>query len=376
MEPALQRRVQRYGWDKASPFYERFWQGQLKSAQDLLLELAAIHKDDRILDIACGTGLVSFRALEQAPGGSLLGTDISEKMVELAGFIASQNGAARARFERMDAEALEVDSESFDAALCALGLMYMPSPVKALQEMHRALAPGGRAVVAVWGERRHCGWADIFEIVDRHVSSEVCPMFFNLGNPGALEISLRNAGFSHITTHRIQTTLHYKDEKEALGAAFDGGPVALAYHKFSESVKDEVHADYLASIAPYRNGEGFDVPGEFVVARAEKRKGVIKISVMYPYAEGKTFNMEYYETTHMPMVAAFLGSNLVKYTIERGLSSGVPNQPLPFMAIGTFYVKSLGGYQAAIAPNRSGILADIPKFTDIVPLILVSEVVK
>ena len=62
-------------------------------------------------------------------------------------------------------------------------------------------------------------------------------------------------------------------------------------------------------------------------------KGLIKISIMYPYAEGKTFNMEYYETKHMPMVAAFLGSNLVKYTIEKGLASGIPNQPLPFMAI-------------------------------------------
>src|SRR5688572_30418835 len=61
-------------------------------------------------------------------------------------------------------------------------------------------------------------------------------------------------------------------------------------------------------------------------------KGLIKISVMYPSAEGRTFNMEYYETTHMPMVAKLLGSNLVKYTIEKGLSSGIPNQPLPYMA--------------------------------------------
>ncbi len=271
MEPALQRRVQRYGWDKASSFYESFWQAQLKPAQDLLLEMAAIQKGERILDVACGTGLVSFRALEQAPGGYLLGTDISEKMVALATSVATQKGETRARFERMDAEDLAVlTTESFDVALCALGLMYMPFPLKALQEMHRALTPGGRAVIAVWGERRLCGWADIFEIVDRHVSSEVCPMFFNLGNPGALEINLRQAGFSHLVIHRIQTTLHYKDAKDALLAAFDGGPVALAYHKFNESVKEQVHGDYLTSIARYKSGEGFDVPGEFVVARGEK----------------------------------------------------------------------------------------------------------
>jgi uncharacterized protein (TIGR02118 family) len=105
-------------------------------------------------------------------------------------------------------------------------------------------------------------------------------------------------------------------------------------------------------------------------------KGLIKVSVMYPYAEGKTFNMEYYETKHMPMVARFLGANLIKYTIEKGLASGIPNQPLPFMAIGTFYVKSLSDYQAAIAPNRDAIRADFLNYTNISPVILVSEVVK
>jgi uncharacterized protein (TIGR02118 family) len=105
-------------------------------------------------------------------------------------------------------------------------------------------------------------------------------------------------------------------------------------------------------------------------------KGLIKISVMYPFAEGNTFNMEYYETKHMPMVAAFLGSNLVKYTIEKGVASGIPNQPLPYMAIGTFYVKSLSDYQAAIGPNRDAIRADFVNYTNTVPVILVSEVIK
>lgn len=105
-------------------------------------------------------------------------------------------------------------------------------------------------------------------------------------------------------------------------------------------------------------------------------KGLIKISVMYPFAEGKTFNMEYYEAKHMPMVAGYLGENLVKYTIEKGVASGIPNQPLPYMAIGIFYVKSLSEYQAAIAPNRDAIRADFPNYTNVAPVILVSEVVR
>lgn len=105
-------------------------------------------------------------------------------------------------------------------------------------------------------------------------------------------------------------------------------------------------------------------------------KGLIKISIMYPFVEGKTFNMEYYESKHMPMVAGFLGSNLVKYTIEKGLASGIPNQPLPYAAIGTFYVKSLEEYQAAITPNRDAIRADFANYTEVPPAILVSEVVR
>ena len=105
-------------------------------------------------------------------------------------------------------------------------------------------------------------------------------------------------------------------------------------------------------------------------------KGLIKVSVMYPFAEGNTFNMEYYETKHMPMVAGWLGSNLVKYTIEKGVASGIPNQPLPYMAIGIFYIKSLTEYQAAITPNRDAIRADFVNYTNVAPIILVSEVVR
>src|SRR5688500_12966296 len=100
---------------------------------------------------------------------------------------------------------------------------------------------------------------------------------------------------------------------------------------------------------------------------AVAEKGLVKVSVMYPYAEGKTFNMEYYETKHMPMVAGYLGSNLVKYTIEKGLPGGAPNQPLSFMAIGAFYVKSLSEYQAAVNPNIDAIRADFANYTNVKP---------
>ena len=86
-----------------------------------------------MLDVACGTGLVTFRAAKAvAPGGEVLGTDISEDMIATASELARAQGIANCRFERMDAEAARARSDTFDVALCALGLMYAPDPERAV----------------------------------------------------------------------------------------------------------------------------------------------------------------------------------------------------------------------------------------------------
>ena len=271
MDAKLQRRVQRYGWDKAAPDYERFWAAQLEPAQNLLLTLADIRGGERVLDVACGTGLVSMRAASATgPGGQVVGVDISEGMVERAREEAAGRGIPHVTFQRMDAEALDVPDARFDVAICALGLMYVPDPLRALQEVHRVIAPGGRAVAAVWGARKQCGWAEIFPIVDSRVKSDVCPMFFQLGTGDTLARTFLEAGFTNTRTERIATVLSYESEEQAIGAAFAGGPVAMAYSRFDEPTRQEAHAEYVASIAAFRRGTGYDVPGEFVVVRGER----------------------------------------------------------------------------------------------------------
>ena len=272
MEPRLQRRVQRYGWDKAAEHYEGFWRAQLRPAQDLLMELAALKPGERVLDVACGTGLVTFRAAEAVGAqGEVVGTDISQAMVDVCGELAARRGIANVRFERMDAEEHALPDASFDVALCALGMMYVPDPVRAFVEQLRLLKQGGRAVAAVWGQRDRCGWAEIFPITDARVESEVCPMFFQLGTKEALKTSFEMAGLADVELRRLPSILEYASDEDALGAAFMGGPVALAYSKFDNATKDAVHTEYLASIEPYRNGDGYRVPGEFVVGIGWKR---------------------------------------------------------------------------------------------------------
>lgn len=271
MRPELQRRVQRYGWDYSSPYYEQGWQRQLWPAQQRLLRTAALLPGETVLDISCGTGLVTFPIAQAvAPGGAVTGVDLSEGMIEKAVKLAEEKGADNVTFRHMDAEELDLPADSFDIAVNSLGLMYYPDPDRAVGEMHRVVKPGGRAVALVWGSRGKCGWAEIFPIVDRRVKTDVCPLFFQLGTGGSLQKTFEKAGFSEVTLERFNVDLHYDTGEEAIIGAFLGGAVAMAYRKFDDGTREEAHAEYLESIEPYRTGGGYDIPGEFVVAKGVK----------------------------------------------------------------------------------------------------------
>jgi hypothetical protein len=125
-------------------------------------------------------------------------------------------------------------------------------------------------VAAVWGDRRRCGWAEIFPIVDARVASEVCPLFFQLGTGEALAHTMRAAGFEEVRLHRIATELRYDTPEAALEAAFDAGPVALAAARFDAPTRRAADEAYLASIAPFRADDGYRIPGEFVVGEGRR----------------------------------------------------------------------------------------------------------
>jgi len=103
-------------------------------------------------------------------------------------------------------------------------------------------------------------------------------------------------------------------------------------------------------------------------------KGMIKVSVLYPNDEGKKFNMDYYCNTHIPMVKELLGDVLKNATVEKGLGGGIPDTSATYIAMGNMYYNSIEEFQTAFGPHAKQIMGDLPNFTNIEPVIQISEV--
>jgi SAM-dependent methyltransferase len=232
------------------------------------LEQVALSPGHKVLDVGCGPGVLTLPAAQRVgPTGSAVGLDISEAMVASARLAAGARGLWQASFQRADLETTGLPAASMDAVVCAFGLMYAANRAAGLREMRRVLRPGGRLAVSVWGRRERCGFADMFPIVDRQVSSEVCPTFFAQGVPGALRADLALAGFTDIEEARVEVGLCWPDARTLVRDMFEGGPVALAWSRFSSAVRDQVAGEFLAAVDCHRQGaQGYRLPCEVAYA--------------------------------------------------------------------------------------------------------------
>ena len=102
--------------------------------------------------------------------------------------------------------------------------------------------------------------------------------------------------------------------------------------------------------------------------------GMFKVAILYANGDDKTFDMDYYEKKHMPMVAGFLGKILKFYEIDKGLHGRTPNDKVPFLAIGYFYISDVAEYGKAIAQNRDAVVNDFKNYTNVQPVVQISEI--
>ncbi|QQT24690.1 EthD family reductase [Sphingobacterium spiritivorum] len=106
------------------------------------------------------------------------------------------------------------------------------------------------------------------------------------------------------------------------------------------------------------------------------KKGMIKVTIFYPKGEGTTFDMDYYIRKHMPLVQRVYGDALKGLTIDKGIGGGSPETAAPYMAMGHLYFENVAAYEEGLKKNRETFAADFPKYTNVMPVVQISEVIQ
>lgn len=174
-----------------------------------MIDRLALQPGHRVLELAAGPGDTGFMAAELVkPGGGLICSDAVEEMLDIARERADEQGIDNVEFRLLELEWIDLDTASADALLCRWGLMFLPDPAVAVQEMRRVLRPGGRAAMATWAEPDHNPWAAIptralIELGHVEPPDPQAPGMFSLPEPDRLRDLLLVAGFTEVEVDTV-----------------------------------------------------------------------------------------------------------------------------------------------------------------------------
>lgn len=187
-----------------------------------LVESAGIQEGAHVLDVACGTGVLTRAALAQTgPGGVVVGVDPAPGMLAVASEIEPN-----VEWLQGSAEALDLESERFDSVLSQFGAMFFDDHGKASEEMHRVLKPGGSLAVAVWDLVEHNpAYAAVIAILEEQVgvaAADALRLPFSLGDPGGFIDALTGSGFEGITVDTRSETARFPSAYHMVEAELRG----------------------------------------------------------------------------------------------------------------------------------------------------------
>lgn len=276
-DAATIKQTQRDQWNHAAAGWrkhdERF-RRMSEVVTQKMLALAGVKAGSHVLDIASGSGEPALPAAEIAgPDGFVLLTDQAEEMLTVAREKARERHLTNVDFQLADAESLDLEANTFDAALCRWGLMFMPDPGRCLMNAHTALKPSGRIAIAVWGPpAANPSIAGPMRIVMKLAGVEPpppdSPGAFAFQDRGRLQSVLSHAGFREVVVEEVPVVMAKFDsgrEYWAFQREFSG-PVVGLYLKLSDELKKRAD-DEVATFAGNGDPDGpVELPGLSLVA--------------------------------------------------------------------------------------------------------------
>jgi ubiquinone/menaquinone biosynthesis C-methylase UbiE len=240
----------------------------------MFLQRIALRPGQRVLDVACGTGVVTRLAAPiLGPAGVIVGVDLNLKMLEVAREHAPTNGA-QVEWRQGDAASLPGSDADFDVVLCQQGLQFFPDKARALRDMHRVLRPGGLVGICVWRAIEHspCHLA-IAEALHRLVGAEVAQRFqapFSFGDPDVLNAAMVAAGFRDVDIQVDIVMRRLLPPKESVPGLLASTPVGPEFAALEQMTRDAIVEEVATSLSEYRDEKGLTLPQPTHIALATK----------------------------------------------------------------------------------------------------------
>ena len=271
-DPEAVRHFEHSGWEQAAADYNATFAHATVGFVDALLDAAEVAPGVQVLDLCCGTGIVTKAAARR--GAIPTGIDFSEAMLAQA-----RRTHPDLNFEQGDAEALPYPDGMFAAAVSNFGMHHIPRPELAAAEAHRILRPGGRFAFTTWAAPvENAAWRLLFDAIRMHgdpaAAAKTPPSGGTLASPEAAEKLLRSAGFTNTAVEILHREWGLEGAADLIGALRRGTvrTAALIAAQPADAIPD-ILASIEAGMAEYRRGNGFAVPIVAILASGTKSAG-------------------------------------------------------------------------------------------------------
>jgi ubiquinone/menaquinone biosynthesis C-methylase UbiE len=246
----------------------------------LVIDLASPREGDRVLDVACGTGIVTRQVANRVgPSGAVVGVDLNSGMLKVAraAYSPASRSGGPIEWHEASAEKLPFPNASFNVVYCPLGLQFFADRAAALREMHRVLASGGRLGLMVWRSIDESpGFALLAEALDRHVGQAAANIMrapFALSDANELATLVRNAGFQDVVIQQQVGTVRFPSVEKFLLSYVTGSPLAGPVSQTDDAARKALISDARNTLGKYTsNGElTFPIAAHLVSAKVSEK---------------------------------------------------------------------------------------------------------